>query len=190
MPELDAGGLPAEWPSSKDLTAFQPTAAFNPEVNLLAVASDVPDPLKPLMGTELISANTVGDGACGLHATFGLTNSHGQLDFGQGHCRDLAAGALGEVMKCSDKNVHFEGVRSSLWQEFAVPALKGTKEGVFDSVRLCKNRTLARHAMCKRRYTYYLAAGFVTPIMITCLRMTDKLHVLMNGTIRQSNDTL
>ena len=126
VPELDAGGLPAEWPSSKDLTAFQPTAAFNPEVNLLAVASDVPDPLKPLMGTELISANTVGDGACGLHATFGLTNSHGQLDFGQGHCRDLAAGALGEVMKCSDKNVHFEGVRSSLWQEFAVPALKGS----------------------------------------------------------------
>lgn len=183
MPELDAGGLNAEWPSSKDLTAFQPTAAFNPEVNLLAVASDVPDSLKPLMGTELISANTVGDGACGVHATFGVTNSNGQLDFGQGQCRGLAAAALGEVMKCSDKNVHFEGVRSSLWQEFAVPALKGSPspEGAIfwrEYHKICPDRIqeleLAMAALAVQRDLVAQAwEGVVKQARSFCLNASD-----------------
>lgn len=114
------------WPLKQDACLFQSTGVFQPAQNILDWnhAYAQPIPLRPVIGHLFVSANTVGDGACGVHAAFGVTNRQGQL---QCHnARDLASASLAKALRSSvGDSAHREAVRLSLWNELAVPGASG-----------------------------------------------------------------
>ena len=68
----------------EDLVLFNDTQSFTSEVGVLvqSAGTKVPPSLRHWVGAACKSANTLGDGACALHAAFGSVNKFGQLDFG------------------------------------------------------------------------------------------------------------
>ena len=107
-------------------------AEFHPERGVFAQArlDGAFVALQPWYGRRCVSVDTVGDGACGLHAAFGVVNGQGQLENQDKNCRADAATALREMLSKVDAGQlagqeNFEAIRTSLWNEFALPAARG-----------------------------------------------------------------
>ena len=74
-------------------------------------------------GMACISANTLGDGACGLHAVFGETHgSH--LRWSDPNGRQRAAEALRAVVE-GGPSEQARSIQTALWEELAVPGAGG-----------------------------------------------------------------
>ena len=122
VPKRDQESWRVSWPSAADACLFKQSGMFAPTSKTLQADGDValPESLVPAVGMVFTSANTLGDGACGIHALFGVTNTHAQLE-----CQDarrLAADAL-EAALCHEvgESLRAEAVKLSLWDELAVP---------------------------------------------------------------------
>ncbi|CAK9113594.1 Ribosomal protein L15, partial [Durusdinium trenchii] len=76
--------------------------------------------LKSWNNQSCISANTAGDGACGLHAVFGAHNGQGQLEWQERDGRKLVAAGLEQVV-LSEATEQYQAVQTALWYELAVP---------------------------------------------------------------------
>lgn len=115
------------WPMQCDLCLFQPARSFVPTTGRLQLDDSIalPSGVAGLAGQTLISANTLGDGACAIHAAFGKTNRNGQLECVS--ARSLAAKALTDALRCESGylNERIAAVRMSLWDELALPAAAG-----------------------------------------------------------------
>ena len=85
------------------------------------------------VGRDFISARTVGDGACALHAVFGSPDAKGELF--RPNARVLAVALLGpslEKLQVSHPGSMVLGaITASFWDEFVAPVLEGegTDEG-------------------------------------------------------------
>ncbi len=86
------------WPRLEDRILFEPTFTFKPSMNKICwLEATMPAYLQKIVGQEWISARTLGDGACAMHAAFGSVNSDGSLE-----CiaaRILAAESLERALK-------------------------------------------------------------------------------------------
>lgn len=89
----------------------------------------MPAYLQKIVGQEWISARTLGDGACAMHAAFGSVNSDGSLECMA--ARILAAESLERALKMESQTAYAEAVRLALWNELALPGAcgKGGPEG-------------------------------------------------------------
>ena len=117
------------WPTMKDIALFQPTACFTPTKKKLSwEGSDVVQPEfgEGIVNSILVSANTLGDGACGVHAVFGTVNPGGQLECAG--AREMAADALKAALcsKTACEERYVAAVREAIWSELAVPGAQAT----------------------------------------------------------------
>ena len=121
--------LVAQEPQPLDARVFQQTTAFQPTIKTLQLNEEVnlPSALVNAIGIGHVfaSANTVGDGACGMHAMFGHTNKEGKLEVPR--ARELAAQGLEAALRQCRRSPHAEAVRISLWNELAVPGACGAE---------------------------------------------------------------
>ena len=119
------------WPQLQDRLLFEPTLSFTPTMKILRWNEEAAAPtyLQEFVEHEWVSANTLGDGACGMHAAFGALNADGFLECGLS--RLLAAESLARALKSRAQTAHVEAVRLALWNELALPAAcgKGGPEG-------------------------------------------------------------
>ena len=123
--ETEAETLPQSWPLEADQALFAPAAGFVAEEGVLAAAGHV-DELPWLAswdGAECVSANTLGDGACGLHAVFG-ERCGSCLKWSDSNGRKRVADALRNVVE-SHNSAQAEAVQVALWHELAVPGACG-----------------------------------------------------------------
>ena len=86
----------------------------------------------PQQNGKFRAVRTCGDGACALHAVFGTATGDGVL--AAPNARELAVRLLGPSEKAlQDAEVptaELTSVKSSLWGEFAVPAIQGENASV------------------------------------------------------------
>ena len=119
------------WPQQQDARLFTETGAFKPTAKTLQVNEDetmvLPDAVAHLAGEILVSANTVGDGACGMHAVFGRSNKHGQLECynGRAVAVEFLEMALRRQVRGARPSANVQAVRMSLWDELALPGAAG-----------------------------------------------------------------
>ena len=113
------------WPSYADLTLFSATGTFAPEEGVVTLAGHGGGAqwLETWDGARCISANTLGDGACGLHAVFGQTDGC-QLKWLKPNGRQRVAEALRTVIE-AQSGEQARAVQVALWDELAVPAACG-----------------------------------------------------------------
>ena len=113
------------WPQLEDRHLFEPTSSFTPTRKVLRWNEEaaIPTFLHGLVEHEWVSANTLGDGACGMHAAFGSVNADGVLECGL--ARLLAAESLSRALKSRVQTAHLEAVRLALWNELVLPAARG-----------------------------------------------------------------
>ena len=115
------------WPRQEDACLFEATQTFAPTTGRLEQdgALAVPPCFGNLVGQTFTSANTLGDGACGIHAAFGSTNRHRQLECAR--ARSVALEALAQALRNEGAHLepHAAAVRASLWDELALPAARG-----------------------------------------------------------------
>lgn len=104
------------------MAVFEAQDGFAPEVGVLAMteAEAATLGLKSWNNQSCISANTAGDGACGLHAVFGAHNGQGQLEWQERDGRKLVAAGLEQVV-LSEATEQYQAVQTALWYELAVP---------------------------------------------------------------------
>lgn len=114
------------WANAEDACLFQETSCFKPAAGILQWSEGMtrPEPLRPAIGKTFLSANTVGDGACGIHAAFGKNNSKAQLECHA--ARRIALDALETALRGKEvRSHHVEAVRVSLWDELALQGADG-----------------------------------------------------------------
>ena len=115
-------------PASMNALPSRPPG-FTPTIQVLRGEGEdlkLPPDVSNLVGSRLASMSTVGDGACGIHATFGSVNVEGQLQCSD--ARQVAAEALELALRdqAYREDLHVKAVRLSLWSELALPAAMET----------------------------------------------------------------
>lgn len=127
LPETFAPSLQdvASWPRQ----VFMETAGFIPTANVLQTIDGVPIPetVSKYFGQILVSANTVGDGACAVHALFGSPNREGKLECKFARGVALQALELAVATNGDEPHAHTEALRLSLWRELALPGARGSQ---------------------------------------------------------------
>lgn len=124
QPGVAKTGEETRWPCYKDIGIFRQTPRFTPTIKMLCPGEDVslPPTFGQLANQVYVSAQTLGDGACAMHATFGATNSDGILEC-KG-ARQIAAAALERAFRAHEDGAasrYVPAVQMSLWDELAVP---------------------------------------------------------------------
>lgn len=121
----------------------------------------VPVGVRAEFSGELQAAQTFGDGACAIHATWGVAAGGGLLRVAAP--RDIAVAALrrlpGAAVPGSTAGVACEAITNMLWTEFAVPTLRGSgceESGIFWSALQRVSPDLA--AECEREFFAHLSA--------------------------------
>ena len=119
------GDIGAHWCKPADVALFERTCYFTPMEKTLMVDQNIklPKDMQQGTGVTFISANTLGDGACGIHAAFGYRNEEGQLE--KPGARHFAAQALDAAMS-SGTSSRLDAVWAMLWSELALPGALGT----------------------------------------------------------------
>ena len=120
-----------------------------------ASLTDVPLDLRARLSNPMVALQTSGDGACGVHALFGIPCETGVLHHAD--ARGLAAALLGPSKACLlDEGVSADklaGIETSTWNEFAAPQLQRDRAGeqsaesrTFWKALLANNGDLAEEA--------------------------------------------
>ena len=96
--------------------------------NVVLQREDVlPDSLKPHLSGQVCSAKTNGDGACAMHAVFGIPSASSELFLSD--ARKNAICALRTLPAAANGNVTakhlYESLLTNIWVDFAVPYITG-----------------------------------------------------------------
>ena len=121
----------------------------------------VPGPIRRQLSGSVQAARTCADGACAIHATWGVAAAGGMLQAAAP--RDIAVAGLrrlpGAAVPGSTAAAAYEAIKNMLWTEFAVPCLRGSgceEAGIFWSAlqRVCP----ALVAECEGQFFAHLSA--------------------------------